>query len=82
MAHVAFLGTGLNPAGVVQYRGKEMAEGNFEPMFELSMARKDVRLMVEAAGSAPLALLPALAARMDAVIAAGRGKDDVGVLGA
>jgi hypothetical protein len=47
------------------------------------MARKDVRLMIEAgAGGPPLTLLPALLARMDEVIAQGRGRDDVGAIAA
>jgi 3-hydroxyisobutyrate dehydrogenase-like beta-hydroxyacid dehydrogenase len=57
-----------------------MAAGNFAPNFELGMARKDVRLMHETAGGRPLAALPAIAARMDALIAEGRGGDDLGVL--
>jgi hypothetical protein len=36
--------------------------------------------MMEAAGAAPLAVLPAIAARMDALIARGHGGDDLGVL--
>jgi hypothetical protein len=44
------------------------------------MARKDVRLMLEAIGTRPLAALPAIAARMDALIAAGHGAKDAGVL--
>lgn len=61
-------------------RGAKMAEGDYSPSFELSMARKDVRLMMEAADGATLAVLPCLAARMDALIAAGHGGLDVGVL--
>ena len=79
-AHALF--ARFKPAGVIDYRGKNMAEGRFQPMFELAMARKDVRLMLEAAGEAPLILLPALAASMDRAIARGRAHDDVGVLGA
>jgi 3-hydroxyisobutyrate dehydrogenase len=71
----------FKPAGVIEYRGRKMAQGDFEASFELAMARKDVRLMIEAAAGGPLALLPALAARMDELIAQGRGEDDVGVLG-
>jgi 3-hydroxyisobutyrate dehydrogenase-like beta-hydroxyacid dehydrogenase len=56
-----------------------MVRGDFAATFELAMARKDVRLAIETA-DAPLAVLPAIAARMDALIAAGRGGDDVGVL--
>ena len=61
-----------------------MARGDFTPTFELTMARKDVRLVLETAAAglpdAPLAILPAIAARMDAVIAQGRGGDDLGVI--
>ena len=70
----------LNLAAVVAGRGKNMAAGNFTPSFELTMARKDVRLMIETAATSPLAMLPGLAARMDALIAEGYGALDVGVL--
>jgi 3-hydroxyisobutyrate dehydrogenase-like beta-hydroxyacid dehydrogenase len=70
----------FKPGGTIDTRGKNMAEGNFKASFELCMARKDVRLMLEAAGGLPLTLLPALAARMDEVLAQGRGSEDVGVL--
>jgi 3-hydroxyisobutyrate dehydrogenase-like beta-hydroxyacid dehydrogenase len=61
-------------------RAPSMAAGDFTPSFELAMARKDVRLMLEAIGTRPLATLPAIAARMDALIAAGYGAKDAGVL--
>lgn len=70
----------FNPAATIPLRGRNMAKGDFTPSFELAMARKDVRLMIETAGSAPLCALPAIAARMDALIAAGHGADDVGVI--
>ena len=63
-------------------RGQKMASGDFSAMFELAMARKDVRLMLESAGDQPLIALPALAARMDDVIAAGHGKDDFAAIAA
>lgn len=73
----------FNPAGVIQGRGARMAEGTFSPAsFELTMARKDVRLMLESAGDLPLGALPGIAARMDALIAAGHGRDDLGALAA
>ena len=71
----------LDPAGMIAGRGRTMVEGRFAPQFELAMARKDVRLMLEAAGELPLAALPSIAARMDALIAAGHGGDDLAVLG-
>ncbi len=72
----------FKPAGVIDSRGKNMAEGKFKLTFELAMARKDLRLMIEAAAGSPLALLPALAARFDEVIAQGHGGEDVGVIAA
>jgi len=71
----------FNPAVAIASRGKAMAAGTFAPSFELTMARKDVRLMLETAGSRPLAALPGIAARMDAVIAAGLGDQDMAVIG-
>jgi 3-hydroxyisobutyrate dehydrogenase-like beta-hydroxyacid dehydrogenase len=70
----------FDPANIVQTRGVSMMKGDFTPSFELSMARKDVKLMIEAAGDRPLAALPSLAARMDALIAAGHGGEDFAVL--
>ena len=69
----------FNPGATVGARMKRITDAKFsEPSWELSMARKDARLMLEEAGRAgvPLAVLPAIAARMDAVIAAGHGGDD------
>lgn len=70
----------FNPANIVKGRGTKMAHGDFTASFELPMARKDVRLMMETAGDLPLAVLPALAARMDAAIAAGWSADDFSVI--
>lgn len=44
--------------------------------FELTMARKDIRLMIETAGAGRLDVLPAVAASMDAHIDAGQGAAD------
>lgn len=71
----------LDLNGMVAGRGVNMAKGNFAASFELDMARKDVRLMMETAGTRPLAALPAIAARMDQLIAAGHGSKDASVLG-
>ena len=70
----------INPGAVAKLRGPRMAAGSFDPSFALTMARKDVRLMLETAEGIPLAVLPALAARMDALIQGGHGDQDVGVL--
>jgi len=70
----------FNPGNILQGRGRTMAAGKFDASFELVMARKDVRLMMETAGDLPLAVLPSLAARMDAVIAEGFGTADFAVI--
>lgn len=66
---------------VVALRGGNMARGNFAPSFELSMARKDIGLMLDATGGMPLSTLRSIADRMDQLIAAGHGSDDASVLG-
>jgi 3-hydroxyisobutyrate dehydrogenase-like beta-hydroxyacid dehydrogenase len=82
-AEVFELFSHFDPGVAIAGRGKAMSEGNFAASFELTMARKDARLMVETArdGGVPLHVLPAIAARMDELIAAGHGSEDVGVLG-
>jgi len=70
----------LDLNAMVAGRGASMAKGDFTPNFELSMARKDVRLMLETAGDLPLAMLRAVAARMDQLISTGHGAKDAGVL--
>jgi 3-hydroxyisobutyrate dehydrogenase len=73
----------FKPQGALEFRGKKMAAGEFEALFELTMARKDVRLMLEtvAANGGHLHFVPAIAARMDALIAKGHGAEDMSVLG-
>lgn len=66
---------------IANVRGANMAKGNFIPTFELTMARKDVQLMLDTAGDRPLAVLPLVAKRMDQLIAAGHGAKDSSVLG-
>jgi 3-hydroxyisobutyrate dehydrogenase len=67
--------------GIISVRGPKMAKGDFKPSFELAMARKDVRLMLETSASRPMAALPAVAVRMDQLIAAGHGAQDASVVG-
>lgn len=69
-------------ASVIGYRGEKMARGDFTAMFQMTMARKDMRLMLEAADGQPLTVLPAIAARMDEAIAKGRGSEDMGAIAA
>ncbi len=70
----------LRPGGAIEIRGKRMADGDFVASFELAMARKDMGLMLDVLGDAPLATLRAIATRTDQLIAAGHGADDLGVL--
>jgi 3-hydroxyisobutyrate dehydrogenase-like beta-hydroxyacid dehydrogenase len=70
----------LKPAGALEVRGKKMAAGDYTASFELTMARKDMGLMLDAVGDRPLAALRAVAQRSDELIAAGHGADDLGVL--
>jgi 3-hydroxyisobutyrate dehydrogenase len=72
----------FQPGGIIKARGEKMARGDFNATFELTMARKDLRLMLEAAGRQPMTVLPALAARMDQAIAEGHGRDDLGAIAA
>jgi 3-hydroxyisobutyrate dehydrogenase len=72
--------TNLN--GAVVFRGNMMRDGKYDDTnFALDVARKDMRLMLETSGTQPVPMLQALAARMDALIAAGHGTDDFAVLG-
>ena len=71
----------LNIAVAIAGFGKNMAAGNFAPTFELAMARKDVRLMLETAAGASMAVLPGVAARMDTLIAEGFGASGLAVIG-
>lgn len=70
----------LRPGSAIDLRGKRMADGDYAATFELTMARKDLGLMLDAVGDAPLSILRALAARADELIGRGHGTDDVGVL--
>ena len=71
----------FNPSAVIAGRGRNIAVGDFRPAFELEMARKDVRLMLETAGTRPLAALPGIASRMDDLIGQGYGAADLSVIG-
>ena len=67
----------------IGFRGPKMARGETLPAsFELSMARKDVRLMTETARGGSLIVLPGIAQRMDAAIADGHGSEDLAAIAA
>jgi 3-hydroxyisobutyrate dehydrogenase len=69
----------LNPGVVAQGRLKKITSNTFDqPSWELSMARKDARLMIDQAGSSDrkLMVIPAVAKKMDAWLEKGHAKDD------
>jgi len=70
---------GFNPGMLLPARAAKLAEGDFTPSFELTMARKDVRLMLEEAErhGAELLIVPGVAAMLDAAVARGDGASDM-----
>lgn len=69
----------FNPAGTIPARLKRMVDAEFSPpSWELGMARKDARLMLEASrdGGVPLQVLPAIAREMDRWIERGHSRED------
>jgi 3-hydroxyisobutyrate dehydrogenase len=82
-ADVAALFAHFNPGASLPARFERMLAADYDhPSWELAMARKDAGLVqreVDAAGI-ELTMLPAVAARMDAMIAAGHGHADWTVL--
>ena len=70
----------FDPNVIVKGRGAKMAAGDYETQWTVAMARKDVRLMEAVAGEAPLSALPAVAARLEALMARGDGERDVGAM--
>ena len=73
----------LNPTAVAQGRLKKITSRTFdEPSWELSMARKDARLMMEQAETKgkSLMVVPAVAAKMDLWLKKGHSKNDWTIL--
>ncbi len=69
----------FNPAAMIAPRLKTIQRGDFKsPSWELQMARKDARLMMEEAarGKMELIAIPAIAKVMDQWIEKGHAKDD------
>jgi 3-hydroxyisobutyrate dehydrogenase len=69
----------LNPGVVALGRLRKITSNTFDqPSWELSMARKDARLMIEQATSTnkKLMVVPAVAKKMDAWLEKGHAKDD------
>ena len=67
-----------NPGSMIPARLKRILTGEFQnPSWELNMARKDARLMMEATqGHSSLTIIPSIAAKMDSWIEKGHGHDD------
>jgi 3-hydroxyisobutyrate dehydrogenase len=87
LAHAVGISTGdafslfkhFNPGQFLPARAARIEAGDFSnPSFELAMARKDVRLMIEEAhrGGCDLMVMPGVAAMYDAAIARGEGALD------
>jgi len=74
--------TKFQPCSVIKARGDKIVRRDFSASFELTMARKDLRLMLEAARGQPLVVLPAIARRMDDAIAKGHGAEDLAAIAA
>ena len=73
--------THFQVTNAIAFRGPKMARGEtMPPSFEISMARKDVRLMTESARGETLVVLPGVARRMDDLVAAGRGHEDIAAI--
>lgn len=71
--------TNFNPGLTISARIDRMLNGDLtKPGWELAMARKDARLMLEEGKD--LKMLPAIAARMDELIAEGLGNHDWTIL--
>ena len=73
----------FNPGASVPARLKRVMNGNYdEPSWELQMARKDARLMMEAAASKDrsLILVPQIAAKMDSFMGKGSAHKDWSVI--
>lgn len=82
---VAHLFEYFTPGASIPARVAALMQGDFShPSWNLAMARKDVRLMLEAAeaGHVPLAALPCIAANMDQWLEKGHANDDWTVIAA
>lgn len=90
LAHACGIGTDdayslfqqFNPGMMLPMRAQRISSGDFTASFELTMARKDVRLMIEEAArhGMELGVMPGVAALMDARIAKGDGAKDGSII--
>lgn len=84
VSDIAMLFDTWNPGNMLPARLKKMTSDTFDqPSWELNMARKDARLMMEEAQTAGITLnvIPAIAGLMDEYIQYGYGNNDWTVIG-
>ncbi len=72
----------FNPAGQIAGRGKRMAEGDYDAMWTLDMARKDASLMLAAARDRELPVIAAVERELGTAMERGLESKDVGALAA
>jgi 3-hydroxyisobutyrate dehydrogenase len=72
----------FNPGQLLPARAMKLAAGDFTPSFEASMARKDLRLMLEEAQrhGVELRVVPGVAAMLDEALERGDGASDMVVM--
>ncbi|MEP7380917.1 MAG: NAD(P)-dependent oxidoreductase [Gemmatimonadota bacterium] len=70
----------FKPENILPIRARKILAEDYSASFELQVARKDARLMIESAGDEPVPVLSAIAERMDQLIAKGHGEADLSVL--
>lgn len=70
----------FKPEGTFATRSTKILEEDYSAMFELQVARKDARLILQSAGSEPMPVMAAIAARMDQLIAAGHAQADMAIM--
>jgi len=70
----------FRPENLFPLRAKKILDEDYSALFELHVARKDARLMIESAGSEPVPVLAAIAARMDQLIGQGYGTSDMAIM--
>ncbi|HNV74270.1 MAG TPA: NAD(P)-binding domain-containing protein [Gemmatimonadaceae bacterium] len=70
----------FKPENIYPVRAKKILAEDYSASFELEVARKDARLMLESAANQPMPVIAAIAARMDALIAEGLGAQDMAIL--
>jgi 3-hydroxyisobutyrate dehydrogenase len=70
----------FNPIGQIAGRGKRMAEGDYSPTWTLDMARKDARLMLQAASGYDVHVIAAIERLLRDASERGLGESDLGAI--